>query len=461
MFGFSKEVTIKKEIILFLDDQEQAITNDEIAKQIQTVKSSTIRRHLKDVEKAIGTLYPPEQANLQICHRQGIQLFRQSDELEQVLEELYKNDTVYDVYKYLLLYGIYSSDLFCKEHDISLSTLRRIVNRMNVFLSPYQIRIRLGKKMRIIGESAQIRLVFFMFFYSIHRGFSREHWGVTSKYIDLSKQICQQFSLAPQDASIEILALWLFINQKLGVENDAIQSVYVEDWYKDITLPEKEMPKEMWNYVLLVMYALGFFEFEPKLTFERLHENRFSEMGSKWLTLFEKHVRFLTTEEREIINKMTYKYSVIESVLPTFRETNEIMGLTKKEHVEIEYPYFKHLFSKIWAEFIAVFPEKNTASMREILASISFGFMTEDELFPVVSFCWSSRFSSENLKQMEKIIQFKLTDRANIVFVEDVETSDFTLSTESSTKGIFVTQNLSNRDIDILRNELHNWVVNA
>ncbi|MFC7056592.1 hypothetical protein ACFQOY_12630 [Enterococcus alcedinis] len=284
---------------------------------------------------------------------------------------------------------------------------------------------------------------------------------MTSKYIDLSKQICQQFLLAPQDASIEILALWLFINQKLGVENDAIQSVYVEDWYKDITLPEKEMPKEMWNYVLLVMYALGFFEFEPKLTFERLHENRFSETGSKWLTLFEKHVRFLTTEEREIINKMTYKYSVIESVLPTFRETNEIMGLTKKEHVEIEYPYFKHLFSKIWAEFIAVFPEKNTASMREILSSISFGFMTEDELFPVVSFCWSSRFSSENLKQMEKIIQFKLTDRANIVFVEDVETSDFTLSTESSTKGIFVTQNLSNRDIDILRNELHNWVVNA
>lgn len=131
MFGFSKEVTIKKEIILFLDDQEKAITNDEIAKQIQTVKSSTIRRHLKDLEKAIGTLYPPEQANLQICHRQGIQLFRQSDELEQVLEELYKNDTVYDVYKYLLLYGIYSSDLFCKEHDISLSTLRRIVNRMN------------------------------------------------------------------------------------------------------------------------------------------------------------------------------------------------------------------------------------------------------------------------------------------------------------------------------------------
>jgi hypothetical protein len=66
MFGFSKEILLKKELLYFLDKQEEGVSSKDISDYIQSLTSQTVRKYLKEIAESISELYSPEQMQLNI-----------------------------------------------------------------------------------------------------------------------------------------------------------------------------------------------------------------------------------------------------------------------------------------------------------------------------------------------------------------------------------------------------------
>lgn len=71
MFGFSKEILLKKELLYFLDKQEEGVSSKDISDYIQSLTSQTVRKYLKEIAESISKLYSPEQMQLNIGTRYG------------------------------------------------------------------------------------------------------------------------------------------------------------------------------------------------------------------------------------------------------------------------------------------------------------------------------------------------------------------------------------------------------
>lgn len=164
MFGFSKESRLKRELLLFLDQQEEYVTSETIALSLQKGTSQTVRKVLKELSLTISSLYKQEQLNLQISTKYGIGLFRYGTNFQNIFEIIYTEELVYDVFRQLILNRSFLTEDFCKTHQISVSKLRRLISRINAFLKPYDCFIKIGKKVSIVGKESQIRLLFFYVF---------------------------------------------------------------------------------------------------------------------------------------------------------------------------------------------------------------------------------------------------------------------------------------------------------
>lgn len=60
MFGFSKESRLKRELLLFLDQQEEYVTSETIALSLQKGTSQTVRKVLNELSLTISSLYKQE-----------------------------------------------------------------------------------------------------------------------------------------------------------------------------------------------------------------------------------------------------------------------------------------------------------------------------------------------------------------------------------------------------------------
>ena len=104
MFGFSKEVQIKRKLILFLDSQERYVTSKELKHHLNNmVTEQTILKYLRDVRKIITKDYSTNKLSLQIDTRNGIRLNRNETNLNDLLEKIYREDLVYENFRLLIL----------------------------------------------------------------------------------------------------------------------------------------------------------------------------------------------------------------------------------------------------------------------------------------------------------------------------------------------------------------------
>ena len=90
----------------------------------------------RDVRKIITKDYSTNKLSLQIDTRNGIRLNRNETNLNDLLEKIYREDLVYENFRLLILNRSFTTENFCREHEVSFSTLRRIVRRMNDAVEP-------------------------------------------------------------------------------------------------------------------------------------------------------------------------------------------------------------------------------------------------------------------------------------------------------------------------------------
>jgi ribosomal protein S25 len=451
MFGFSKEVLLKRELLLFLDQQEEYVTSEMLAIQMKTVTSQTIRKVLKDLSALIASLYNQEQLNLHISTKYGVKLTRKGANFTPVFEKLYSEDLVYGIFRELMLSRFFSTEDFCQQQQISVSKARRVIRQINEFLIPYECVLKVGRKVSITGKESQSRLHFFMFFYYVHRKISQVEWIEKETYLMLSRSVCQAFYLTPAKQNIEVLALWLFINlhsQSLGKE---LEITFDKQAYM-LELPQSDCSQSDWTYFLFVMYSLDFINFEPQLTFEILHQKEIEEVINEWIALFEQHVHVLNKNEKKQLYIKRYKRLLLEKMIP-LKDIYTIFKLSSQVRSETNNPYAASVFNHLWRLFIRKFPHLSTELNRRYFLDTCFYFGSSESLVAPVYCRWHSSLSVERLQQMEKIIQHDLMKLAKVTFVESHD-SAVVISTESPQAGILIDPMLSKRDLTFLKEEI-------
>lgn len=347
MLGFSKEIELKRKILIFLDEQMGYVTVDEIAKHLGESTSQTIRKYLKEVEQELELLYLPSELSIEVSARRGIRLNREGIGFQYVLEKLYSEDLTYQIYRALLLTRQFPTADFCQKHQISFSTLRRLVKKVNQSLVSYNIFIRIGKKTSIKGDEAQIRLLFFLVFYHVHQKISGIPWITAEKYLEKGQKICEKFYTVPDKERLEVFALWLMINQQSENQGNRISSELLEEAYGPEQLSDENYPPATFNFLLLLTYSLEIFNFEPYLTFEKIHRNQFSEGVKKWIELFEKNIRMLSRIEKEYFFHAFYKNDVVHNIIDYQNDIKQVIQKFDSRSFQNQ-TYFYRVFEELW-----------------------------------------------------------------------------------------------------------------
>lgn len=359
---------------------------------------------------------------------------------------------VYDVFRQLILNRFFLTEDFCKTHQISVSKLRRLISRINAFLKPYDCFIKIGKKVSIVGKESQIRLLFFMFLYFVHQKITRIEWIESEEYLVLSRRLCRAFYLTPEKENIEVLALWLFINNQSQLLKKELEEMFINAEYL-MELPQNQFSKPVWAYLLIVMYSLDFIHFEPNLTFENLHQNNLEEPTNEWIELFEENVRDLNKKEKNELYLQVYKRLILENIVP-LRDIYTIFKAPIQTKIQYDSPYVANLFEYLWKKFNLKYPQLATEVNRLYFLDAYFSFFPPNLLVTTVCCRWHSSLSLDRLHQMEKIIQYELIKVAKIVFVDSHELAEIVISTESSKEGILIDPTLSKKDILFLRDKI-------
>ncbi len=450
MFGFSKEVQIKRKLILFLDSQERYVTSKELKHHLNNmVTEQTILKYLRDVRKIITKDYSTNKLSLQIDTRNGIRLNRNETNLNDLLEKIYREDLVYEIFRLLILNRSFTTENFCIDHEVSFSTLRRIVRRINDAVEPYQISIKAGLQISISGKESQIRMIYFMFLFYIHRGIMSVDWVEPEHYLKLAKLVYEAFYIDEEQP--DLFALWLFINHYSNNNGNYLEENLFEESFS-IDLPENHFSTNSWKYVLLIMYGLDFANFVPETSFEIIHENRFSVAIKQWLVLFEKNIGSLLPKEKESLYRRMHKYVLLEKILPTLKDVQLIFGIQNSLLIEETQIHFWRVFEKMWQQFSYSLPDFATEELKDILMIWSFQYTSLKRLLPTVTIYWKSNLPRTNICQIGKILRYGLVNEANILFTNKIEEADLILSTEISSSAIVVSPMLTKRDIQTVRN---------
>lgn len=444
-------------MLTYFDNISGELDVEDLTQVMNIRTSQTVRKYLNEIEKLIATYYSPEELSLEVGKRGKIRLQRNGTNLDKLFESLYVEDLVYKIYRNLILTRVFSTAYFCEQQRISISTLRRTITRMNQSLLNYDATIKVGKKVSIVGNEAQIRVLFFELLYFVHHSSPTIQWFDMKKYYQLSQQVCQAFYISPQVEQRNILSMWLFINHQSEVLDKELGEGYFEEIYENY-LPNELFSSNTWKYVLLVMYAWDFFSFEPELTFERMYQNQFSEMTNQWILLFEKYIRILSNDEKASLIRMMYKYDLFHKILPSYSEVILDFNSMNEEIIEAEYPYFYVILNKMWQELRVSSSLSIHKIVKDLLFSYTFQLASPEHLFPTVRCYLYSSFTQRNQQQVERMIQYRLLSTAKIVFVKEESHADMIFTTNACRKGIVIGAPLSEKDYTFIKNKVRFWI---
>lgn len=268
-------------------------------------------------------------------------------------------------------------------------------------------------------------------------------------YLQLAKQVYKAFYM--DEEQVELLALWLFINQSSEEHGHFLAGELFEETFAE-ALPKHPFSAPTWKYVLLMIYALDFAEFKPEIPFKKIHENYFSNAVKQWLVLFEKDIGPLSPREKGTLYQRIYKLSLLEQVLPSLQDIYPVFGNENNLLIVETQSNFSRIFEKMWQQFSLSLPNFATEEMKETLMIWSFQHAPLHQLLPKVTIYGKTNLPAMNMQQIGKILQYVLVNEANIVFTTDKEQADLIISTETSSSTVLISPFLTKKDIQTVKN---------
>lgn len=395
VFGLSKDVLLKRDILLYLDQQTRPISSQKITEDLNKVTIQTLLKILKELAEQVDSCYDYEELRLEINRHYGVYLVRNGVNFNRIFEKMLSETIIYHIFQQLILYRIFSAEKFCQEHNISLSTLRRNITKMNQFFDTYQVFLKIGKNVSITGKESQIRFLFFSFLYITHRRISHISWINSGRYLALAKRVVLACH-SEEPINTEVIALWLFINLQAIKKNHPLENeLAIENF--DLVLPASVLSPKDWNYVLTVLFMLSIVAIEPRWDFESLYETYEAETTRFSIHLFEKHFRLLTVPEKQRMAKRMYRHYIAKHLLiePLFFDSID------QQPIYTQHPLLNKKFKQLWQEWATNVPEFSSEAFKRHCFHMCYQHADADNLFPTIHLTIQSSLPKETVKQIQ------------------------------------------------------------
>ncbi|MGM0215892.1 helix-turn-helix domain-containing protein [Enterococcus sp. AZ109] len=471
IFGFDKNTLLKRKIIDTLDSQTQAFTYKELAETIQIASVSTLHTICRELADLIDELYPDHSCSLVIRkenHGTTVTLQRSSDNLQKFYDYLYSSDMAYKVLQTLLIERKTSTVLFCINHGLSESSLKRKIKDINHEISAFDLRITCAKQLTLRGPEVKIRAFHYIFLRSIHRQF----FTIPSlRNLDLdyqlAEEIAEELKVSHDPTLVERFAYWVLITRTALSKGKTLHlSPDDLDILATLQLPDKPLflthwSTQDWSFLVTVVYCSLSENFQLPMREENL-EN--PSLQQSWIQLFQKNFRLLTRKEERFVrmklNQLTvtmYFFPLSGSFLTTLQT---FVGL---EELSELYPLYLRRFESFWQEWSQHLPSDDLEMFHMFSLSTCISIIPMDELRPEIAVYIYSE-TSDSFKQYLKIkLNFYYSTRYALVFVKTPEEADLLISTVPlltkycpyQQKLLVVRARVTPKDLENIGNRLH------
>lgn len=437
IFGLDKNTLLKRNIIDTLDRQTTPFTYKELAESIRTSSVTTLQTNCKELADLMEELYPDQSCSLLIQKESygiGLTLLRSSDNLQTFYDYLYSSDLAYEILYTLLFERNTSTVLFCMNHGLSESSLKRKIKDINDEIKAFGLRITCAKQLSLKGPEVKIRTFHYIFLRSVHRQFfalSGEQ-NLPENY-QLGKNIAAYLGVAYDLTLVERFAYWTLIATTALSKGKKLQ-LRQEDKkiMQSLQFPDKpdfliHWSLDEWAFLLTVVYCSLSENFQLPLNVEKLQPSALQE---SWLRSFQKHFRLLTSEEEQLVYMKLNQLHMTIHFFPLSRNflatLQDFIGLDDLNEM---YPLYLQHFEAFWQEWSPVLAKEEAEMFRMFSLSTCISIIPMEELLPTIAIHIYSE-ASDSFKQYVKIkLNYYYSTRYDLLFVEAPEKADLLIGT--------------------------------
>lgn len=464
IFGLDKNTLLKRKIIDTLDEQPHPLTYKELAEIIQTSSVGTLQGICQELTELMEQLYPDRSCSVIIQkEKRGttLQLIRSSDNLQLFYDYLYSSDWAYEILQTLLIERKTSTVLFCMNHGLSESSLKRKIKEINLEILDFDLRITCAKQLSLKGPESKIRAFHYIFLRSVHRQFfTIPAMKNLAAYHQTAVDISNYLGVSEDLSLVERFSYWVLIThlarskgQNLKLSPSDLRIMNTLDFPEQPTFLTHWLTED-WNFLLAMVHCSLSENFQLSLKSEQLV---IDSPQHTWLQLFQKYFRWVTEEEKQFIYVKLNQVTMTMHFFPlssTFLTTLQaFVGLSDLTEM---YPlYFQH-FDAFWVEWSQEFPELAEDMFRIFSLSTCISIMPMDELLPEIAIYIYSE-TSDSFKQYLKIkLNYYYSNRYALKFLDNAKDADLLISTvpidrknaAPQQKHLVVRARVSQKDLD-------------
>lgn len=450
----TKEIYWQLELLQLLDQQDDWCSGVELA-QACGLNVNTVQKyidHLRELTKKFTDVHLDKHRNY------GIRLIREpAFPLHRLLREVIRQGILVPFLEELLRFGSVDPQVFCEQHFISLSTLRRNISKLEQELAPLGLSLMKGPTIHLAGPELQIRYLFFQYLWTIYRGVKELPWEIESQMKYPIEQLADLFDYSFTNIQRSQLAVLLFVfEQRNNIQS--VQNVSARPNFKAPSL-FCHWKSNDWSTLMFFLHIFPLFsELAETSVLVELPSNMkliVEDQSNDWIELFEKNFSEKISNRKSTRTKLQRLFLFNQSLTEVHSLTG-LFPIVDDQHLKLIVPHYVEIFSVFIGEFLSKVEVRNP-KVTEL-----FSLLLANTLIPYVNYRPIAKLFllsdlGSSFEQMQKdLLTADLNDEFRVEFVETAEEADLTLSNMPThyTKSLQVRSTINSRDLRLIRQEL-------
>lgn len=463
----TKDVWLKIDLLELLDNHTGALYFHEVLVAFPQISLSTLQKKCHELQQEIKNCYLQEEVQLIIDRRKGIELIRETSNLQKIMEHLITKELPYQISQKFIYENVLNTEELCEQFAISHSHMRRKIAVINGFINDYDLHITVSNQIKLFGSEKRRRSLLISMLSLTHRQISTIAWIDNSTfYLKQARKIMDYLQLPVSYHYLETIAIISFVNEQAIKRSRKILFQKEEKvLLQAIQFPKKpyfllHWEENDWIFLLLSIHSIPFSPapFSIEESFKRSF--RTNALYLNWRILFQTYFSPLQKEQEDLLHYELLREYVTLNLLKVNDTFSNTYTLSILKTLEVSYPRYFQVFSTFWQGYTQCHPLFNLLHAQVNALFICETFVPWNHYLPQVSLFIDTYL----MPKLEKWMTFKtastLSKKYRITFTQNQENADFIITTYHDThffkkeKIILVEPTFSANDLTIIEKRL-------
>ncbi len=465
MYGFSNDIWLKLDILNVLLQDSIFYSSKAIQTQLDYSNVETIKKNCHIINEELKEALDLKEYPIIINQRYGFKLEKDYNAMMHYKNYLFSKDFTYAIY-INAFFERKSLNLLADETYVSLSTLNRKVDEINVLLESYDIYLEKWPYLRLRGNESTLRIFMFLSLNFIHGKITNISWIQNSAhYINLARKVNMELNLGLYKHQIEGFALWFYIQEFCIGKNYELSymprlnkiSAFLEYLPKPNTLTHWNDLE--WEFFSLVYSVSNFFSDKSLILID---EQLFKIIMTKE-SFIEDYQKYFTPLSKKSLSVLLTA-QVNQLILSNFINfdnwfVKRIFNLDF-DKLSDEFKEISRIFEKTWEDFETHAKKRPTDYDKIYSYVLILSVISLQEYKHSVSFFLRLNVGNIFRKYIKQKIYFLLEQNYEVEFVEDEIWADIILCNVGDYRNIernaiSISPVINQRDIKKIKRAVH------